>query len=138
MLMISGESMKKHVTLKQTHLGTKQKNILFKGYLELLPEQDNISFHYIESDQTTVVEVRAEQDSFYLKRSGEMITELCFRENEKTRGTIRSEYGTIELTLFTHKYIQKDNIIAIEYDVMVNGEVSDSFRFLCTMKEVMA
>ncbi len=136
--MISGEYMKKLVEVKQTQLDSKTRNILFCGYLEIPTVMDEITLEYLENDKETKVKLVANSDTLSIYREGEMITNLTFQENKKTDGSIESEYGTIPMVIFTHKYIKKENIIVVEYDVLVNDEVVESFRLICTMKEGLA
>lgn len=136
--MISGEKMKRLLEVKQTQLETKIRNILFRGYVEVPIIMDEITLEYLENDGKTKVHLVADQNVMSIHRSGEMITSLVFQENEKTKGSIESEYGMISLDIFTHKYIKKENIIAVEYDVLVNDEITDSFRLICTLKEGLA
>lgn len=136
--MISGEEMKRLLEVKQTQLETKIRNILFRGYVDVPIIMDEITLEYLENDGKTEVHLVADQDVMSIHRSGEMITNLVFQENKKTKGSIESEYGTISLDIFTHKYIKKENIIAVEYDVLVNDEITDSFRLICTLKEGLA
>ena len=133
--MISGEGMKKHVIVKQKHLYTEERFLMFDGLAEITRHEDLIQIRYRERDQKTEVTVDAYDDHLEIKRNGEVITSLLFRSKEKTNGSVLSEFGTIDLGVYTHKYIKKENIIAIEYDILNGDEVSDGYRILWTMKE---
>lgn len=136
--MISGEDMRKLVTVKQSDLITNEKNILYKGYIELLNTMDGITLEYLENDKSTKVRITFDDEQMHLLRQGDMITDLCFREHEKTKGSITSSYGVMDLEVYTHKYIRKDSIIAIEYDILTNDEVVSKFRMICMLKEDIA
>ncbi len=136
--MISGEKMKRLLEVKQTQLEAKIRNILFRGYVEVPIIVDEITLKYLENDGITTVHLKADQHGLSIRRSGEMITSLVFQENKKTKGSVESKYGTISFDVFTHKYIKKENIIAVEYDILVNDEITDSFRLICTLKEGLA
>ena len=136
--MISGEDMKKLVTIKQTDLLTNTKNILYKGCIELLDTMDEITLEYLENDKRTKVKLTFRDDTMQLLRTGEMITNLSFHVHEQTKGSITSQYGVMDLEVYTHKYIRKENIIAVEYDILTAGEVASRFRMICMIKEDIA
>lgn len=138
MLMISGDNMKKHLIVKQKDRYTDEKNLMFDGYVDFMKKGSLISIEYVEKDQTTTVKVKADDDELQLERKGEIQTQLLFRHKETTNGSVLSEFGTIELGIYTHKYIRKDNIIALEYDILSEGEVTDGYRILWILKEDQA
>lgn len=138
MLMISGDNMKKHLIVKQKDRYTDEKNLMFDGYVDFMKKGSLISIEYVEKDQTTTVKVKADDDELQLERKGEIQTQLLFRHKETTIGSVLSEFGTIELGIYTHKYIRKDNIIALEYDILSEGEVTDGYRILWILKEDQA
>lgn len=136
--MISGDNMKKHLIVKQKDRYTDEKNLMFDGYVDFMKKGSLISIEYVEKDQTTTVKVKADDDELQLERKGEIQTQLLFRHKETTNGSVLSEFGTIELGIYTHKYIRKDNIIALEYDILSEGEVTDGYRILWILKEDQA
>lgn len=136
--MISGDNMKKHLIVKQKDRYTDEKNLMFDGYVDFMKKGSLISIEYVEKDQTTTVKVKADDDELQLERKGEIQTQLLFRHKETTIGSVLSEFGTIELEIYTHKYIRKDNIIALEYDILSEGEVTDGYRILWILKEDQA
>ncbi len=136
--MISGDNMKKHLIVKQKDRYTDEKNLMFDGYVDFMKKGSLISIEYVEKDQTTTVKVKADDDELQLERKGEIQTQLLFRHKETTIGSVLSEFGTIELGIYTHKYIRKDNIIALEYDILSEGEVTDGYRILWILKEDQA
>ena len=138
MLMISGDNMKKHLIVKQKDRYTDEKNLMFDGYVDFMKKGSLISIEYVEKDQTTTVKVKADDDELQLERKGEIQTQLLFRHKETTIGSVLSEFGTIELGIYTHKYIRNDNIIALEYDILSEGEVTDGYRILWILKEDQA
>ena len=136
--MISGEIMKKLVTIKQTQFDTNDKNILFKGYLDVDKSMTKTVLSYVEGDGVTKVNMIFEDDKMHLERHGEMTTIMHFDPQVITEGSVISPYGTIPINIDTHKYINKDHTIAVEYDVVMEGEVSGRFRLICQIKEVLA
>ncbi|WP_416325678.1 DUF1934 domain-containing protein [[Eubacterium] hominis] len=130
--------MKKHLIVKQKDRYTDEKNLMFDGYVDFMKKGSLISIEYVEKDQTTTVKVKADDDELQLERKGEIQTQLLFRHKETTIGSVLSEFGTIELGIYTHKYIRKDNIIALEYDILSEGEVTDGYRILWILKEDQA
>lgn len=135
--MISGENMKKHLTVKQKHRYTNEKNLMFEGHVNLVKNGSSQCIEYVEKDGASV-KVIADDEGLHIKRKGEVITNLHFEMNEKTSGSVLSEFGTIDLEIYTYKYIRKDNIIALEYDILSGGEVTDGYRILWILKEDQA
>ena len=138
MLMISGDDMKKHLTVKQKNRYTDEKSLMFEGHVEFIKKGSLISIEYMEHDQATIVKIHADKDELRLERKGEIQTNLLFRHMETTQGSVLSEFGTIDLGVYTHKYIRKENIIALEYDILSEGEVTDGYRILWILKEDQA
>ena len=138
MLNECGEDMKKYVNVKQKHLYTNERNVMFDGYAIYYKEHEEMRLEYKEEDGHTKVSVCAADSSLKIERtSKEMCTSLSFLPNKTTKGFVRSEFGTIDLQVYTHKYIRKDSIIAIEYDILIEGEVSDGYRIIWNVKEDM-
>lgn len=135
MLMISGDSMKKHIVVKQKHLYTEERNLMFEGQAFFSNSDGCLRLSYTEHGSNTMVSVEAEEGELRIKRDGEIITRLTFQHQKQTTGSILSEFGMIDIGVFTHKYIKRENIIAIEYDVLSGGEVTDGYRILWILKE---
>lgn len=134
--MISGESMGMYLTVKQKHLYTNESIMMYQGSVALTNDSACMMLSYTESDRHTNVVIRAYPDELRIERNGEVITNLRCLRNKKTLGTILSEFGTIELDIYTHKYIRKENAIAVAYDILNGDEVSDGYRIIWTLKEV--
>lgn len=130
--------MKKYVTVKQTNLYTKEKHVMYKGFVQYCEQLGSISMEYKEANQDVIVCIQAQEDALYITRKGEVETYLKLMPKEQTTGSIHSEFGILELDLYMHKYIKEKNIIAIEYDVLNGDEVSDGFRIMWVVKEEMA
>ena len=79
--------------------------------------------------------IEAKNDGLKIERKGELITQLSFEHNKTTTGSVMSEFGIFDIGVFTHKYIKKENIIAIEYDILSGDEVTDGYRILWVIKE---
>ena len=138
MLMISGDSMKKHIVVKQKHLYTEERNLMFEGQAFFSDSDGCLRLSYTERGSNTAVSVEAENEELRIQRDGELMTRLTFQHKKQTTGSILSEFGTIDIGVFTHKYIKKENIIAIEYDILSGGEVTDGYRILWIIKEEQA
>lgn len=138
MLTISGENMKKYLTVKQTNRYTKEKNLMFQGHAMYEKKGTALAISYMERDQKTNVAITIQDDELAIIRQGELMTTLVFRALETTKGSVLSEFGTIDLEIYTHKYIRKDNNIALEYDILSGGEVTDGYRILWMTKEDQA
>ena len=134
MLMIVVKYMKVKLILKRTHLYLDEKLILHNGEA-FLKKEDNIMYiEYVEEDDVKV-EVKASEDELSILRNGEHRSELVFIPNKKTIGKIISEYGVLPLEIYTRKYIRNHNVVALEYDIIHDDDVVDSFRMIWNMKE---
>ena len=130
--------MKKHIVVKQKHLYTEERNLMFVGQAFFSDSDGCLRLSYKERGSNTAVSVEAENEELRIQRDGELMTRLTFQHKKQTTGSILSEFGTIDIGVFTHKYIKKENIIAIEYDILSGGEVTDGYRILWIIKEEQA
>ena len=130
--------MKKHIVVKQKHLYTEERNLMFEGQAFFSDSDGCLRLSYTERGSNTAVSVEAENEELRIQRDGELMTRLTFQHKKQTTGSILSEFGTIDIGVFTHKYIKKENIIAIEYDILSGGEVTDGYRILWIIKEEQA
>ena len=135
MLMISGDSMKKHIVVKQKHLYTEERNLMFEGQAFFSDSNGCLRLSYTERGSNTAVSVEAENEGLRIQRDGELMTRLTFQHKKQTTGSVLSEFGTIDIGVFTHKYIKREYIIAIEYDILSGDEVTDGYRILWILKE---
>lgn len=128
--------MKKNIKVNQKHRYTKKRNVMYNGAASLQNKSDCLLVEYEEVHSHTKVLLWAYDSHMELKRNdSEMCTALTFAPNKKTMGTITSMYGVIEVEIFTYKYIKKQDVIALEYDVLVKDEVSDGYAIIWNMKE---
>ena len=130
--------MKKHIVVKQKHLYTEERNLMFEGQAFFSDSDGCLRLSYTERGSNTAVSVEAENEELRIQRDGELMTRLTFQHKKQTTGSVLSEFGTIDIGVFTHKYIKKENIIAIEYDILSGGEVTDGYRILWIIKEEQA
>lgn len=135
--MISGENMRKKVTVKRKHRYTLERDLMYRGASEWMRKDDCIKLHYLEKNKPldVVVEVDAYKDHMELRRSGETKSKLLFKEKETTKGILSSEYGDIEIDLYTYRYIRNDTVIMLEYDILSAGEVSGGYHIIWDIKE---
>ena len=130
--------MKKHIVVKQKHLYTEERNLMFEGQAFFSDSNGCLRLSYTERGSNTAVSVEAENEGLRIQRDGELMTRLTFQHKKQTTGSVLSEFGTIDIGVFTHKYIKRENIIAIEYDILSGGEVTDGYRILWIIKEEQA
>lgn len=125
----------KHAVVKQKHLYNGQKNIMYKGHVDCLIKDLCTSLSYKEYDGCTEVQVQASDDELRIERKGDMVSKFHYIAGKKTKGSIMTEFGMIEIELYTHKYIKKENIIAVEYDVLQQDDVIEGYRIIWNLKE---
>lgn len=130
--------MKKYLEVIQSNLTQRNRLITHDGIVDY-HKNEYIYFTYVEKDSNAKVEVELYQDYATIKRKHEeYTTELNLKVDEVVEGRIISIYGEVKLDVLTNKYIVSDNNIAIEYDVLVSNEVSDSFRIIFKIKEAFS
>lgn len=130
--------MKNYAVVKQKHLYNGQKNVMYQGVVEVGRNGYCTSLDYQEYDGCTSVHVEAHAQQLTIHRKGDVESILEYALHQKTKGKLMTEFGMIELELYTHKYIRKENIIAIEYDIMQNDEVIEGYRIIWNLKEEVA
>lgn len=128
--------MKKKLTVKQKHRYTHQSNPLYSGKADFVKSKNATRISYIEDGSACKVMLEVNEQQAVLERIGnDLHTKLTFRNKERSDGFIATPYGTIDIQVYTYKYRKKDDVIAIEYDILVNEEVSDGYCMIWNMKE---
>lgn len=138
MLMISGDVMKRQVIVKQQHRYTKERNILFNGVADCRVDDRLLVIEYLEDNTKADVHIEADDVGLMIYRHGEVETRLRFQKGITMQGEVMSEFGSFYLDLYTHNYIKRDTVIAVDYDVISNDEVSDGYYIIWTIKEGFA
>ena len=49
---------------------------------------------------------------------------------------VESIYGILEIDLYTRRYLKKDIVIAVEYDILNGDEILESYRLMIKMKKL--
>lgn len=130
-------SMKQLVQVKQKNITENIEQILFNDIVEINKNKSNIIFTYHEKKPFNgVVTIDANMKGCKIKRIAENTTTLNFIENKKTKGIVESEYGTFDVDVFTKKYFIKDELIALEYDILNMNEVIDTYRLMIKLKKI--
>ena len=135
--MISGDGMKKKVTVKRMHRESKARDVLYKGISDFEKKNDCIKLSYQEENKeaSVLVEAFAYPNYMELHRHGETASTLRFEKGKKTKGVLTSPYGEIDIDLFTYQYIRKDGVITLEYDILNQEEVTGGYRIIWNIKE---
>ena len=134
MLMSVVKYMKIKLIQKRTDLSFDERLIVHNGEAFLKKDNKTMYIEYVDNDGAKV-EVMAEEDKLSITRGGENRSELVYIPKQKTDGKIISEYGVLPIELYTHKYIMNHNVISIEYDIVISGEITDRFRMIWNIKE---
>jgi len=135
--MISGDRMKKKITVKRKHRYTNERDVLFQGLSDFEKHQDCIKLIYQEKNNEAQVQVAvsAYKDHMEIHRQGETSSILMFEEGKRSKGVLTSPYGDMDIDLYTYRYIWKDTVITLEYDVMQGDAVIGGYRILWSIKE---
>lgn len=130
--------MKHVISIKQKNLKTGEEHLLCDQICDLTKNQKDYSFSYHELKPFDgKVEIKGNEKGCTIFRNAENKSTLHFMEKKKTKGMIESVYGIFEVDLFTRHYILKDEIIALEYDVLNQDEVLESYRMMVKIKKVV-
>ena len=108
---------------------------MYKGKVHFSNENSCTIIQYKEYDTNADVQICASENELSIHRTSELVSHLRFVLKEKTINKLLSEFGTIEIMVYTHKYIKKENIIAVEYDTMQGDQVLDRYRIIWDIKE---
>lgn len=109
--------MKKKIQVIQHQKYDKTKEILYSGYATFHLEEDYECLQYKELDGTKVV-MKLFDEQFQLQRFSETTTHLTMISNQKTKNEIVSEYGNIEIEIYTFAYSKNHDKIIVEYDIL--------------------
>ena len=135
--MVSGDNMKKHLTVKRKHRYEEERDILFRGIADVVSTNTGIKICYTEENKEAhvQVEVVADKDCLEIKRFSETNSRLFFSLNKRTDGVLSTPYGDISIEFFTHRYIYKEQIITLEYDIYNGDSCIGGYRFIWSIKE---
>ncbi|OCN03944.1 hypothetical protein A4S06_03880 [Erysipelotrichaceae bacterium MTC7] len=114
------------------HLYTKESQDLYVGEAtyDIYDDYEQISYQELDGAKVTL---RVYDDHAQIERVGDVHSILTFKENDDTTNLIKSEYGDMNIDLFTHLYRKSDNQVIIAYDVLQSHE-HDGFKITFTMK----
>lgn len=135
--MVSGDEMKKQLTVKRKHRHQDERDILFHGIGDVIPTNTGIKICYTEKNKeaSVQVEVDASKDCMEIRRCGETKSKMVFSLNKRTEGVLSTPYGDISIEFFTHRYIYREQIITLEYDIYNGDELIGGYRIIWNIKE---
>lgn len=135
--MVSGDRMKKQLTVKRKHRYQEERDILFQGIGDVIPTNTGIKICYTEENKEACVqvEVEANKDSLEIRRYAETKSKMFFSLKEKTEGVLSTPYGDISIAFYTHRYIYKEHIITLEYDIYNGDSCIGGYRIIWNIKE---
>lgn len=135
--MVSGDEMKKKLIVKRKHRYQEVRDILFDGFADVMKTNNGIKICYTEENKEACVdvEVKADKHQLELKRQAETKSHMLFVLNEKTQGVLSTPYGDISIELLTHRYIFKEQIITLEYDIYNDDSCIGGYRIIWSIKE---
>lgn len=129
--------MKTRITIKQKNLQTKKEQTLCDQVCDLNFNENEYSFSYKEKAPLNgSVTMKGDLNGCSILRKAEGSTILNLIEKKKTKGIVESIYGILEIDLYTHHYYKKDELIAIEYDVLNGNEVVENYRLMVKFKKL--
>lgn len=135
--MVSGDKMKKQLTVKRKHRYQEERDILFDGIGDVILTNTGIKICYTEENKEACVQVEidAGKDCLEIRRYGETKSRMIFSLNKRTEGVLSTPYGDITIEFFTHRYIYKEQIITLEYDIYNGDSCIGGYRIIWNIKE---
>ena len=132
------DDMKTLVMIKQKNLKENIEQILCNQVCDVTFNENECIFNYKENkpyNGTTTIS--AKENECTIKRIAENSTTLHLIENKKTKGIVESIYGTFNIDVHTNKYFKKEELIALEYDILNQNEILDSYRLMIKFKKLV-
>ena len=129
--------MKKHVLVKRKHRYTQERDILYQGSCNIEKNGDGWRCRYVqESKETSVqIEIITTKTGMEIHSQGETESRLIFERGKRTKGWLKSDYGTIDIDLDTIKYICRDQMITMVYDIYHGDVLSGGYQIIWNIKE---
>lgn len=135
--MVSGDRMKKQLTVKRKHRYEDERDILFQGIGDVIQTNTGIKICYTEENKEACVsvEVFADKEHLLICRNAQTKSRMNFLLNKRSEGVLSTPYGDISIEFFTHRYIYKENIITLEYDIYNGESCIGGYRIIWNIKE---
>lgn len=129
--------MEKQIIVKRCHRYNHTRDVLYRGSCEYTKKDHGIILRYRENnkDANVTCEVFAASDHMEIRRSGETSSTLRFEAGKPTKGILTSPYGEIEIELYTYRYICREHVITLEYDINHGEDINTGYRILWNIKE---
>lgn len=128
--------MMKRVVVKQKDLHSGLHKTLYIGRCSYFEYASGIFIEYKETNGDAITYVKASDQRLLVKHMGKDVqSQLPYQQQQHTTGMLMTEFGRIEIGVFTHKYIKRENSIAVVYDILQQGEVVESYRVIWNIKE---
>lgn len=124
----------KQIYVKHRHRYSLEEADLYKGEANFTIYDDYEELVYREADGVKV-KVLISSSQLIIIRSGELQSNLTFKENQKTINLIKSPYGDIEIELFTYQYISEPGRIIVDYDILSSNEEKDGYHIEFSIEE---
>lgn len=131
--------MKQILTVKQKNLDTQEEVLLCEEAVDVMIQDGEVQFTYHEKEPFCgTISCRFTSNGCTIDRQAEGIhSKLRFDVHRKTKGTISSIYGDIDMELVTQRYIRQENIIFLEYYTSQQSSKLDSFRFVFRLRNLV-
>lgn len=129
--------MQKLITVKRFHRYEHTRDIIYRGECEYHKQNDCIILRYWENNKEakTHCEIIAAADHMEIRREGETASTLYFEVDKQSKGVLTTPYGNIEIGIYTYRYIRRENVITLEYDLMENDRPFSGYQMLWNIKE---
>ncbi|MGN1344464.1 MAG: DUF1934 family protein [Traorella sp.] len=123
--------MKKRILIKQKDLKENQEQILCDQICQLEKNHDTYQFSYHEKKPYNgIVTIQGNNHEINIHRLAENKSSLHLISSQYTKGKVESIYGSFEIDLYTHHYFHKEELIAVEYDILNGKEILESYRLM--------
>ena len=126
-----------NIEVKQKNLQTNHEQMLCDQICDLELKDDHYLFTYKEKRPLEGhVTMQGDSNGCSIIRKAEGTTRLNLKHQKQTKGIVESIYGILEIDLYTRRYFKKDNVIAVEYDILNDGDILESYRLMIKIRKI--
>ncbi|MDF9824313.1 uncharacterized beta-barrel protein YwiB (DUF1934 family) [Breznakia sp. PF5-3] len=124
----------KKLHVKHRHRYNNEEAVLYNGEVTFNIYDDYEELLYKENDGAKV-KVHLYEDHMKIIRNGEIISNLKFVVDKKTKNILMTPYGDLEIEIYTYEYHKEHDKIIVEYDVLSSSEEKDGYRIEFSIEE---
>jgi uncharacterized beta-barrel protein YwiB (DUF1934 family) len=123
------------VTRKSVSDGKSEVIHLGKAYLSQFSDGISLVYHESANDENCRVTLEVNDQIITCLRQGESVTSCTWQHLTPTSISIKSPYGQHVFNVLTHRVNIENELILVEYELMVDADVIDRIEMKWEIKE---